>query len=164
VPQARVGRRSHSRSLSVWINAGRVGRWTQTTQGESQFVYDDAWTSRLDTNPLSLSLPYGDLRRGAVVQNYFDNLLPDSESLRNRLAHRLGASSPATFDLLAAAGRDCVGAVQLLGEDESPIGSGQINGQPMTESDVERLLLHIQDPRAPNADADELRISLAGAQ
>jgi serine/threonine-protein kinase HipA len=127
-------------------------------------VYDDAWTSRLDTNPLSLSLPYGDLRRGAVVQNYFDNLLPDSESLRNRLAHRLGASSPATFDLLAAAGRDCVGAVQLLGEDESPIGSGQINGQPMTESDVERLLLHIQDPRAPNADADELRISLAGAQ
>jgi len=47
-------------------------------------------------------------------------LLPDSDAIRRRVAERFRTRSPEPFDLLSAIGRDCVGAVQLLGEDETP--------------------------------------------
>ena len=57
--------------------------------------------------------------RGERVENFFENLLPDSSAIRTRLAKRHAAVSEDTFDLLAAIGRDCAGAVQLLLVDES---------------------------------------------
>ena len=64
-----------------------------------------------------MSLPFtiGDAPlRGERVSNFFENLLPDSGAIRKRLAVRYAAGSEDTFSLLAAIGRDCVGAVQLL--------------------------------------------------
>lgn len=43
--------------------------------------------------------------------NYSDNLLPDSEPIRTRLATRSRTASVEAFDLLQAIGRDCVGAI-----------------------------------------------------
>lgn len=48
-----------------------------------------------------------------VVGYYFDNLLPDSQGIRERIQARFGTRSVGTFDLLEAIGRDCVGAIQL---------------------------------------------------
>ena len=118
--------------------------------------------------PLSLSLPLasGGLK-GAVVDSYFDNLLPDSRAIRERLATRFGTASTQAFELLRAVGRDCVGAIQLLAEDEAPADLEQISGTPMSVDEVEALLLQTVTPGRLGGlleEEDALRISLAGAQ
>jgi len=51
----------------------------------------------------------GSLYRRAVIA-VFDNLLPDSDSIRRRVAERVGASGTDAYSMLAALGHDCVGA------------------------------------------------------
>jgi len=163
-----MGRRPHTRSLSIWTNGVRVGVWRMPTRGDVELIYDQAWMDSPAGRPLSLSLPYAGMQplRGERVRHYFDNLLPDSEPIRQRLASRFKTSSTQAFDLLQAIGRDCVGAVQLLGEDEVPVDVQKIEGMPLSEEDVERLLLQTTGvgPFGAVHDEDELRISLAGAQ
>jgi serine/threonine-protein kinase HipA len=130
--------------------------------------YDLAWMNAAHGRPLSLSLPFtgGQALRGDRVRNYFDNLLPDSEPIRQRLATRFKTDTTQAFDLLQAIGRDCVGAVQLLGEDEAPADVTRIVATPMSEEDVERLIRQTtNDAYLANLEDDQdLRISLAGAQ
>jgi serine/threonine-protein kinase HipA len=97
---------------------------------------------------------------------FFDNLLPDSEPIRKRLASHYKLASIEAFDLLQEIGRDCVGAVQLLKEDEAPTDVQRIEGSPMSEEDVERHLIQLMrsGPLGRGETADDLRISLAGAQ
>ena len=139
-----MGRKSHSRTLSIWANGERVGTWTLPPIGETELRYDPAWKASATGRPLSLSLPFGVGERplrGARVYNYFDNLLPDSTQIRRRIAARFSTESLGAFDLLKAVGRDCVGAVQLLGEDETPEHIERIEGTPLDDAAIERLLL-----------------------
>ena len=163
-----MGRPSHARSLSVWSNEERVGTWTIPARGDSQFLYDREWRESAFGRPLSLSLPYTGNRplRGAVVRDYFDNLLPDSEPIRKCLASHFKLASIEAFELLQEIGRDCVGAVQLLNEDEVPTDVKRIEGTPMLDEDVERHLIGLTQarPAGVGMDPDNLRISLAGAQ
>ncbi len=117
-----MGRPSHSRTLSVWSNGQRVGNWTFSRRGEHTFQYDSEWMNSGEGRPLSLSLPFtgGPPLKGERIRNFFDNLLPDSEVIRSRIATRFKTESAEPFDLLQAIDRDCVGAVQLLGADEMP--------------------------------------------
>ena len=165
-----MGRKSHSRSLSVWANGVRVGVWTLPTRGEMQLLYDVDWTNSEVGRPLSLSLPFNidnQPLKGDRVPNFFDNLLPDSDAIRKRVAERFKTGSTDPFDLLKAVGRDCVGAVQLLAEDETPEGVGRVDGTPLSEEDIERHLIETVSPdrfgvaRDPD---DDFRISLAGTQ
>jgi len=165
-----MGRRSHSRNLSLWTNGERVGRWTIPARGEMELHYDADWVAAAIGRPLSLSLPFNldNLPlKGRKVANYFDNLLPDSDAIRRRVARRFHTGSTDPFDLLKAIGRDCVGAVQILGEDETPQGFDRIEGIPLSEEAIERHLIETVTPRAFGASADpdaDFRISLAGAQ
>ena len=97
-----MGRKSHARSLSVWANGQRVGTWTIPTRGDTEFRYDPAWMSSPAGRPLSLSLPYtaGQPLKGERVRHFFDNLLPDSDAIRHRLATRFQTASTDAFDLL----------------------------------------------------------------
>ena len=111
-----MGRRTHSRSLSIWTNGVRVGRWTIPARGEVELQYDPDWVGADIGRPLSLSLPFNLqnlLAKGEKVANYFDNLLPDSDVIRRRVAERFRTGSTEPFELLKAIGRDCVGAVQI---------------------------------------------------
>src|SRR5688572_31791919 len=98
------------------MNGELVGEWAALRTGTPVFRYAAEWTDSRYARPLSLSLPITADReiRGQVVENYFENLLPDSVEIRRRMRTRFAARSMSTFDLLTAAGRDCVGAVQLL--------------------------------------------------
>ena len=92
----------------------------------------------LTTPPLSLSLPMnldGRPLRGERVAAYFDNLLPDSDALRQRIRARFQTQSTDAFDLLEAIGRDCVGAVQLLPDGRAPEGVTRID-----DAQIEALL------------------------
>lgn len=165
-----MGRRSHSRSLSLWTNGERVGRWTIPARGVMELRYDADWVAAAIGRPLSLSLPFNldNLPlKGAKVAHYFDNLLPDSDAIRKRVAERFRTGSTDPFDLLKAIGRDCVGAVQILGEDETPEGFDRIEGTPLSEEAIERHLIETVSPRAFGAAGDpdaDFRISLAGTQ
>lgn len=164
-----MGRKSHSRSLSVWTNGERVATWVIPARGAQQLIYDAQWLASAGGRPLSLSLPFTGEKAltGNAVHNYFDNLLPDSAPIRQRLATRFGTETSEAFDLLEAIGRDCVGAVQLLGEDETPSDIMTIAGTPMSEDDIEQLLIQTTATSRLGGSSDEVelpRISIAGAQ
>ncbi|CAE6808761.1 Serine/threonine-protein kinase toxin HipA [Paraburkholderia aspalathi] len=164
-----MGRQTHSRALSVWANGERVGVWRLPTRGPMEFAYDPAWVASPAGRPLSLSLPFAPsnvANKGHRVLNYFDNLLPDSEAIRKRIAQRYQTDTLDPFDLLQAIGRDCVGAVQLLAEDDAPAGVERIDGTPLSDSQIETMLARtVSTPALGAADeTDDFRISLAGAQ
>ncbi|EON20569.1 hypothetical protein C265_06354 [Cupriavidus sp. GA3-3] len=165
-----AARRSRTPALSVWANGQRVGTWRQPSGTGMELEYDEDWIRSEAGRPLSLSLGYGlgnrRVVRGDAVRNYFDNLLPDSEAIRRRLALRFQTGSVEAFELLAAIGRDCVGAVQILGEDEAPAGIDRIEGEPLSDEQIERWLEDIVATPAlgRHEHDDDFRISIAGAQ
>ena len=103
--------------LNAWMNGEWVGTW-HVQRGTHIFTYAPTWLESEKSRPLSLSLPLTRTLeiKGEVVANYFDNLLPDSARIRERIARRFKTKTLDTFALLEAIGRDCVGAVQLLPE------------------------------------------------
>ncbi|CAM3797618.1 type II toxin-antitoxin system HipA family toxin [Polynucleobacter brandtiae] len=160
--------RSKSRGLSVWMNGVRVGTWKITRQLET-FNYSDDWISREDARPLSLSLPFlpGNVaHQGDLVNHYFDNLLPDSDVIRRRLASRYQSKGLGAFDLLSQLGRDCVGAIQLLPEGELPAGIHQIQGRTLSDGDIADHLRRVSlDSVFGQVEVNnDLRLSIAGAQ
>lgn len=116
--------------------------------------------------PVSLSLPLReDAYRGDAVVAVFENLLPDSDALRRRVAERVGAAGTDAYGLLAAIGRDCVGALQFIGIDDAyETDTATIKGEIITDTAIEKLLRDLS--RAPlGLSRDEaFRISVAGAQ
>jgi serine/threonine-protein kinase HipA len=165
-----MGRRSHSQTLTLWANGELVGRWTLTARGDMELHYDASWMASPRGRPISLSLPFSlhnEPLTGPHVAHYFEGLLPDSDTLRRRVAERFRTGSTAAFDLLAAIGRDCAGALQLLPEGELPVGVDRIEGVVVDEAAIERHLLDVVTPErfaAARDPDDDFRISLAGAQ
>lgn len=154
--------------LDVWMNGQHVGLWFWTRTGTPGFRYDESWLRSPQARPLSVSLPMpaggGDVM-GAKVEHYFDNLLPDSSRIRERLRRRFGTSSIRAADLLAAVGRDCVGALQLMPQGLQPPPHDRIDSTPLSDSQVEALLGEVTGDDAEGASlADDFRISIAGAQ
>ncbi len=163
--------------LGLWMNGELVGHW-RAERGASTLTYASAWLRSEKARSLSLSLPITASRevRGQVVTNFFDNLLPDNERIRERLARRFKARNAEAFTLLEAIGRDCVGALQLLPEGMEPVGWNRIDATPMTEAQMGRALAAVPTERALGLDGaadgdgkaaeedEPLRISLAGAQ
>jgi serine/threonine-protein kinase HipA len=155
--------------LNVWLNGVPVGQWDNGGSNPT-FQYFDDWLTHEQGRPLSLSMPFRPDNApffGDLVTNYFDNLLPDSESIRRRLAQRHHTGGIAAFELLAAIGRDCVGAAQLLPVGDVPEDVFQICGEPYDETDVADLLRDTTSPVTGIARAEaraDLRLSIAGAQ
>ena len=155
--------------LVVWMNGLRVGVWTQPHRGAPTFQYDPNWIVAEAGRALSLSLPFlpgNTPHRGEVVTWFFDNLLPDSAGIRARLQSRFATDSAGAFDLLAAVGRDCVGAVQLLPTGETPVGLDRIEADLLDEAGVERVIgAALSSGRGLGQSQEEdFRISIAGAQ
>jgi serine/threonine-protein kinase HipA len=100
------------------------------------------------------------------VTNFFDNLLPDSDAIRRRIRSRYATASTDAFDLLSAIGKECVGAVQLLPEGESPKGFDRIEGKRLDDLGVENAIAAALsgDQLSGRESADDFRISIAGAQ
>jgi serine/threonine-protein kinase HipA len=164
-----MGRRTKTQRLNIWMNGLPVGYWESSRQGERLGYFDD-WIADEQSRPLSLSLPFlpGNASyQGDVVTGYFDNLLPDSDAIRRRLAQRHQAGGIDAFQLLARLGRDCVGALQLLPEDEAPSDVYEINGDALSTAEVAQRLRSATSPQAlgqQNHREEDLRLSIAGAQ
>lgn len=157
-------------NLQVWMNGLEVATWEQRPHAPARLTYLDSWLESPSPRPLSLSLPLlpaGESHRGPVVDDYFDNLLPDNSSIRNRIRDRFGTKSTGTFDLLQAIGRDCVGAVQLLPPGQPPQQIDSIQFDALDDGGVARILRGVTATPVPGMSrsaGDEFRISIAGAQ
>ena len=157
------------RALDVWMNGEHVGTWTVMRGGMDEFRYETGWVESPRCRPVSLSLPIlpgNQVHRGAGVADWFDNLLPDSQAIRERIRHRFRTPSARAFDLLAAIGRDCVGAVQLVPAGNDPGDVRHVRSTPLDEAGVARILRGVTaSPTMGGRNAgDEFRISIAGAQ
>lgn len=151
--------------LSVFLNARLVGQLNKETSGAIDFQYDESWLRWQHTFPVSLSLPLRkDKYGGETVSAVFDNLIPDNMDIRRRIAERVGADSPDAFDLLAAIGRDCVGALQFLEEDALPAPAGTVDGERVTPLRIARLLTDLGNTPLGVSTDNDFRISIAGAQ
>lgn len=162
-----MARSATQRRLGIWMNGEHVGDWDIGRRGQQSFRYAAEWLDSPAVRPLSLSMPvqapdqaYTDER----VENFFDNLLPDSIDIRRRLQQRFSAASTRPFDLLTEVGRDCVGAIQLLPGDTGPGDLRTITGQRLTEAQVADHLRRVPLTPLPGQADDAFRISIAGTQ
>ncbi len=99
-------RRAHA-PLNVFLNGRIVGVLRREATGAIDFQYATEWRDWEHSFPVSLSLPLREDRYiGTPVINVFDNLLPDGDVIRRRVAERVGAGGTDAFSLLAAIGQD----------------------------------------------------------
>lgn len=154
-----------NRVLSVAMNGDLVGKLTKNTDGGMSFQYAEEWLAEPGARAISLSLP---LQRGRIigsaVYNFFSNLLPDSEAIIDRMQVRFKVKTDHPFDLLAAVGRDCVGAIQLYSPDTEIPSVMETHAEPLNETQIEELLDGYQTAPLGMGEDVDFRISLAGAQ
>lgn len=154
-----------SSTLAILMNGRRLGRLHRAANGAVDFSYGRDWLDWDRAMPVSLSLPLTDARyAGRDVTAVFDNLLPDNDDIRRRIAERIGAEGIGAYDLLSAAGRDCVGALQFLPEDAEPTPVGEIDAEPISDDGIADLLANLAFAPLGLKRGDAFRISIAGAQ
>lgn len=159
-----MGRKKQSQDLYIYMNGIFVGTLFRSAIGHLTFTYDKHWLNRPNNRPISLSMPLTEVPyQGHLVSNYFENLLPDSELIRERIQARFNASSKKCFDLLSSIGGDCVGALQLL--PQSTIGDIKtIQATPINDHAIATLLKHYKTAPLGMDRSTDFRISIAGAQ
>ncbi len=160
-----MARRPAHIPLNVFLNGRLAGVLRRELNGAIDFLYDRQWLAWESALPVSLSLPLREDRYiGAPVINVFDNLLPDSDAIRRRVAERVGAGGTDAYSLLAALGHDCVGALQFLPDGIDPGPAGKIEGKPVDEAEVANIIQNLAAAPLGMGEDEDFRISIAGAQ
>jgi serine/threonine-protein kinase HipA len=159
-----VAKKKQYQDLYVYMNGVTVGQLVHESTGHLIFTYHDEWLNWKNSRPISLSMPLTEIPyKGHVVDCYFDNLLPDSDLIRERIQARFNAPSKKCFDLLTFIGKDCVGALQLLTQPTTR-NVKKIQANPIDDSSIAKLLKHYKTaPLGMDRELD-FRISIAGAQ
>jgi serine/threonine-protein kinase HipA len=158
-------RRRRHIPLNVFLNSRLVGRLNREASGAIDFRYDPSWLGWEHALPVSLSLPLREDRYiGRPVIAVFDNLLPDGDILRRRIAERVHADGMDAYSLLAAVGRDCVGALQFLPDGDEPGPAGAVEGKPVDDAGIAHMLGDLATAPLGLGEDEDFRISLAGAQ
>jgi serine/threonine-protein kinase HipA len=158
-------RRVRYEPLNVFLNSRLVGQLRREPSGAISFQYDHSWIEWPQAIPVSLSLPVREQAyTGAPVIAVFENLLPDNETLRRRIAARTRAKGADAYSLLGAIGHDCVGALQFLQLDSQPGLSGGVDGVPIDEREITEILNNLAIAPLGITEDESFRISIAGAQ
>lgn len=160
-----MARRPTHIPLNVFLNGRLVGVLRRVSNGAIDFRYDQTWLAWGSTFPISLSLPLREDRYiGAPVTNVFDNLLPDNDSIRKRIAERVGAEGTDAYSMLTALGHDCVGALQFLPDSMDPGPAGRFEGKPIDDTEITNILQNLSSAPLGMSEDKDFRISIAGVQ
>jgi len=152
--------------LEAYVGTTKVGSYARAASGATSFRYDPDWLSSARAFPVTLSMPLSDrLWSGERVRSYFDGLLPDDPTVREKIAAREHADSARVFDLLAVIGRDCVGALRLVPEGSDPGDPAEMRYRPVEDREIAARLAALGSaPLGLQAEGDDFRISIAGVQ
>ena len=161
-----MGRKRQGRVLDVYVGSSKVGKYSREPSAATSFRYDPDWLLSEKAFPISLSMPLSDrVWSGEGATSYFDGLLPDDRSIREKIAAREQADSAGIFDLLAVIGRDCVGALRFVPEGLDPGDPTKMEYRPVTDDEIAARLASLgTTPLGVHADDDDFRISIAGVQ
>lgn len=162
-----MAKRKNVSRLKVYLNDLPLGEIGYDSKKSLTFTYLQEWLSRSTAFPISRCLPLReDPYEGEAVFSYFDNMLPDGISIRQRIAARMGARSDQVFDLLSVLGRDCVGALQFINEneeDELPEESRSLS-TPISDDEIAEKIRNLGFAPLGASREEDFRISIAGAQ
>jgi len=160
-----MGRKRSYTPLNVFLNSRLVGQLVREPSGGLSFAYARDWLEWEHRMPVSLSLPLQENRySGAPVMAVFDNLVPDSDLIRRRVAERVGAEGVDAFSLLSQIGRDCIGALQFLADGHEPQPISELTGEPVDEAQIGAILSDLDLTPLGIRRENDFRISVAGAQ
>jgi serine/threonine-protein kinase HipA len=133
----------------------------------ARLTYEDAWLSRRDAFPLSLSLPLAAREHAArVVDPYLWNLLPDNHATLVDWARQFKVKLNA-FALLEHVGEDVAGAAQFVRPERLEEVMGKDSGaiQWIDETEIARRLRELRVNRSAwSQPGDAGYFSLSGAQ
>ncbi len=164
-------RKRQHRPLRVLLNNRLVGHLLKEASGAIRFRYDPSWLGWHQAIPVSLSLPLReDAHKGEAVVAVFENLLPDSDQLRRRVAEKVGAEGTDSYSLLSQIGRDCVGALQFIPDHDGDAAAAPgeadpslIRGEIVDDGEIEKILKNLTRAPLGLGREQEFRISVAGA-
>lgn len=158
-----MGRKKHVQKLKVYLEKQKIGFLTRRADGSIEFRYDEEWID--NGYAISLSLPLPDrVFIGERASFYFDNLLPDSTKILEAIARKFEVPSTKSFDILAAVGRDCIGALSFFHEEEDPELTDKMQVRLLSDSDIAHRLRGLSSDSPLGMDDGDVRLSLAGAQ
>lgn len=159
-----MGRRKFADTLYCHMNDEFVGTLTSRLNNLS-FRYSDSWLNSKLGRAISVSMPLADQEySGDSLNAYFDNLLPDNPDVRKHMVDRLGAKSTKPFDLLAAIGKDCIGAL-TFSRDQAPKPVPDVEIIPLNEQQISQLIADSRTGKTLGMQQDNtFRFSIAGAQ
>jgi serine/threonine-protein kinase HipA len=153
------------KSLEIYLNALPLGSLLYGSRKDMVFQYNEQWLERPNSFPISRTLPLREQPyQGAQVFAFFDNLLPDNISIRQRIAARMRATSDQVFDLLAVVGRDCVGAMQFIKSGEPAPVIENAKGVAISNSEIANKLKDLRMTPLAVSQEQDFRLSIAGAQ
>lgn len=155
-------------ALDLYQNDKRVGKIVRDPENDREVKrlslhYDRDYLAWEGATPISLSLPLQEKPHdGRRVYDFLDNLTPESEPYRSRLAECFGFWETRPFPLIASLGRRAAGAVVFVPEGEDPEPEGAVTGEPVSDEEIESVLANLEErPLGVNR---EFPLTLAGAQ
>ena len=161
-----MGRKRQRRMLDVYVGTSKVGMYSREPSGATSFRYDPDWLASDKAFSISVSMPLTDrVWSGESAASYFDGLLPDDRTVREKIAAREQADSAGIFDLLAVLGRDCVGALRFVPEGLDPGDPTNMEYRPVSDDEIAARIASLEiTPLGVHLDEDDFRISIAGVQ
>jgi len=158
-----MAKHGRSGTMQVLLNGRLVGALRLAGSGAISFIYDPEWLAWVHAMPISLSLPLREeAHQGGPVIAYLENLLPDNQAIRERVAARVRAGGTDAWHMLEKIGRDCVGALQFVSGEPPEVGA--LEGEPVSEAQIADMLRNLATAPLGLNEEDDFRISIAGAQ
>jgi len=149
--------------MQVLLNGRPVGILRLAGSGAISFTYVPEWLAWEHAMPISLSLPLREqAHQGGPVIAYLENLLPDNQAIRERVAARVRAGGTDAWHMLEKIGRDCVGALQFVSGEVPEMGA--LEGEPVKEAQIADMLRNLARAPLGLEEEDDFRISIAGVQ
>ena len=159
-------RKRQRRVLEAYVGTSKVGMYCREPGGGTSFCYTPEWLSSERQFPISMSMPLSDrIWSGEKVASYFDGLLPDSRTTREKIATRVKAAITRTFDLLAAVGSDCVGALRFVPEGFDTDSPVKQEFRKVDDKEIaSRIASLVTAPLGVQGGKENFRLSIAGEQ
>jgi len=150
--------------LNVFFEKKLVGALSKKDDDTLAFNYAAAWLNDEAKFPLCPALPLQeDAFNNRLTKAYFDNLLPEGETLKT-VEKILSRSLEDPYQFLENYGLDCAGALEITPSDTPPPPQGGGKIEKISFDEIDSVLEKGQSLYVHSLTAHKGRFSIAGAQ